>query len=124
MNFQEIKEVDDAEDGIRIVFHSNQVLLALVKSETMKEYMKNARLVKIIYLNRHFQRFEGICEASLTGFRESGANIILIFEIFVELLNTRQQKISHKIIKAYKVSTLAILPSKSSMNCFMVRLER
>ena len=97
MNFQEIKEVGDAEDGkCRIIFHSNQELSVLVKSGTMKEYMKNARLVEIIYLNRHFQRFEDTYEAS-AGFRESGAKYHTDFrkyllELLLEILRKQENQ--------------------------------
>lgn len=90
LNFQEIKQVTDGDGGhCHIAFKCNKDLLVLVSHTTMKEYMKNARLVENLYLSRHFQGFEGAHKPS-SAFHESEAKYItdeaFLREYLLELL--------------------------------------
>jgi len=62
MNFREIKQIADGKNGkCRITFQCDESLLVMVSQATMREYMKNARLVESLFLNQHFQG----CEAGM-----------------------------------------------------------
>ena len=78
INFREIKEIRDGAEGCcRIIFQNERELEVHVSSSTMKEYMKNAKLVESIFMSRHFEGHQGVNIVSdrlyetNTGFRAS-----------------------------------------------------
>jgi hypothetical protein len=75
VNFGEIKEVADGEAGkCHITFKCGKDLLVLVSQATMREYMKNARLVESLFLNRHFYGCEAAAVNSTWGnIQETGS---------------------------------------------------
>ncbi|HHX24204.1 MAG: competence protein ComK [Tepidanaerobacteraceae bacterium] len=90
VNFQEIKEVTDSQEGrCCITFQCEKNLLTLVSRKTMREYIKNAQLVKSLYLNRHFQKYEEP-SSQITALHDSGnkykAEENLLREYLLELL--------------------------------------
>lgn len=55
INFREIKQIEDAKNGrCLVMFQYNKNLTIMVSSATMKEYLKNAKLVENHYLKQHF----------------------------------------------------------------------
>ncbi len=75
VNFREIKQVANGEDGkCYITFQCDKDLLVLVSQATMREYMKNARLVESLFLNRHFYGCEAAAVNSAWGnLQETGS---------------------------------------------------
>lgn len=75
INFQEIVEVKDEPLGrCTIVLKSGRCILTKVTHTTMMEYIKNARLVERMYLNRHFygNNFSGVVKEVETEYGDSG----------------------------------------------------
>jgi len=67
VNFFQISEVKtETNNGTSIVLKSGQAIVTMLGTDTLKEYIKNARLVEELYLSRHF---EGLYTHSV--FRES-----------------------------------------------------
>jgi len=59
VNFREIKELRGAAGGCcRIILENDRELEVHLSPATMREYMKNARLVESIFLKRHFEGYK------------------------------------------------------------------
>jgi hypothetical protein len=77
VNFREIKEVADGEGGnCHITFQCDKGLLVLVSRATMREYMKNARLVESLYFNQHFRGYEAGINMAWGNLQEPGDKYI------------------------------------------------
>lgn len=67
VNFREVQQIDDAGDRSScIVLRCGKTLNTLASRTTVLEYMKNARLVESLYLNRHFHGVPAGCKVAVS----------------------------------------------------------